>query len=247
MASNNTIVFHFPAGGACKSTSAVNIAACAANRGLSVCLIDCDSQLTASNVVLSALPEKTVFELATEDVPFSEVITESAEEFPSSLFVVSGSPKLASLEASSDLDKFYALDDKLKGNQLDLIIIDSPPAGQSVATIMSLVAAKWVITPIACEPKVYEQADTWERNFKSVCRLNPSLEWAAVIPSKLDSRNNLDKEVYDEIRNRYHKLVTPPIKASVKVRENLALGIPPFKLPFDDFEIVTNRILNHIR
>lgn len=241
------ISLFLPAGGSGKSTSTVNIASYLSTR-FKVLVIDLDGgQSTTTNALISEIPSATAFELLKKTASMNETATPVSKHFPSGLRLVPGSPLVANFEGEAALDRNYWLADQFEGADFDFVLIDCAPAS-GVTTLMALAASTHVITPVATEPKCFEQLPGWERMFATIQkRLNPNLQWLGLLPCRYDARNRLDSEVLQALKDRHPNLVLPPIRSSVRFRESLAQGHPPWRQPHDDYLTATNHILRRLK
>ena len=140
-------------GGVGKTTTAINLAACLAEKGKKVLAIDMDSQgnMTSGFGVNREEVEYTIYETLTGDCNIGQSMIVDVID---NLSLVPSSVNLSGVEVDFiDLDKPQQV---LKGivrsirKNFDFIIIDCPPA-LGMLTINALTAADTVIVPIQCE------------------------------------------------------------------------------------------------
>ena len=140
-------------GGVGKTTTAINLAACLAEAGQHVMLVDFDPQGNASSGL--GLEEKdlerTVYDMLAEEASVEECISREVQE---NLDVLPSDMNLAAAEI-----EFQEVDNKEKllkqsldqiRDNYDFILIDCPPS-LNILTINALTAADTVLVPIQCE------------------------------------------------------------------------------------------------
>jgi cellulose biosynthesis protein BcsQ len=151
------------------------------------------------------------------------------------------------METASNLDRHFLLSDILaEDSDFTIRVIDTPP-NAGICSIAALVTATHVVCPVATEPAAWEQMRAFEELIGQVKRrMNPHLEWLGIIPTRYDSRNNLDREVLAALKAKYGVLCFSPIRASVKWRESMTSLAPPWAQPLSDYLVVTNEILGRL-
>jgi chromosome partitioning protein len=233
------IAIYFPKGGSGKSTTTWALAHSLSSK-FNVLVIDMDSQATVTNSLTEDLPPLSSYSLVKKQASLHEV----AVPINNRLRLVAGTPELTALEVetASDFERPYILQDTIRG-AADVTLIDCPPS-TGVQTLASLVAATHVLTPVATEPNCWEQLGSFERLYEQVKRrLNPTLEWVGVLPTRYDSRNILDREVLLSLRDRFKKSLFEPIRATVRLREAMAQKLPAENV---DYQYFTNELLRRI-
>lgn len=225
----NIICFANQKGGVGKTTSALNIAACIARSGKNVLIVDCDPQGNATSGI--GIKKRginaSVYDLLIGRKKWSETVlktnTRNLSIIPSSINLAG-----AELELVDEEDREYKLKNALVGteNEFDYIIIDCPPA-LGLLTINSLVAAKFVVTPVLCEYFSLEGLSQLSATIKQIKKLfNPDLELLGVLINMFDGRLNLTIAVLEEIKKYFSdKLFRTPIPRSVKISEAPSHGL----------------------
>ena len=140
-------------GGVGKTTTAINLAACLAEAGQLVLLVDFDPQGNASSGL--GLEDEdfqnTVYDMLTEEATIEKCII---KEIQKNLDILPSDMNLAGAEI-----EFQKIEDKEKilsnyleeiREQYDFILIDCPPS-LNILTINALTAADTVLVPIQCE------------------------------------------------------------------------------------------------
>lgn len=217
-------------GGVGKTTTSTNLAACLAERGKSVLLIDSDPQGNATSGAGTDRSEvkNTIYDLYLGESPASECITGSAVE---NLKVIPSEPNLAGAEI--DLigveDREFILRNALRDlrDDYDFMIIDCPPS-LNILTVNALTAADSVIVPIQCEYYALEGLSQLIYTIDLIKkRLNSGLEIEGVVFTMYDSRTNLSLEVVENVKeNIDQKVYKTIIPRNVRLAEAPSYGLP---------------------
>ena len=194
-------------GGVGKTTTAINLAACLAEAGQKVMLVDFDPQGNASSGLGLEREDfdKTVYDMLIEEEPVEECII---NEIQPNLDILPSDMNLAGAEI-----EFQEVEDKEKLlsnclNQVrdtyDFILIDCPPS-LNILTINALTAADTVLVPIQCE---YYALEGLNQVLKTVKRkLNPGLELEGVVFTMYDARTNLSLEVVESVKSSLNRTI----------------------------------------
>lgn len=229
-------------GGVGKSTFAWALGTYLSEQGR-VLLWDNDPQATLTSSVASDFT-RTAHDVLTGKCRLADATGPALPRYGPSLSIVPAGPALAGLEAATaaDLDRQYMIADALAGVE-GFIVIDSP-AGQGILTTASMVAADFVVTPVACQPAAFETLEPFEQLVSAVRRrLNPGLQWL-IAPTMFDGRQVLDRDVLDAIRVRHGDAVLdPPIRKRVSISEDMAAQRP---CGHQDFEILIHNFIKRI-
>ncbi len=217
-------------GGVGKTTSAVNIAASLAYAGAKTLLIDMDPQGNASSGVGVKHGEgvKTSYELITGLSDFAEVVKPAEIK---GLWVIPANRDLAGAEVElvQDERRAFRLKDAIENHlsDYDYIIIDCPPS-LSLLTVNALVAAQAVIIPMQCEYYALEGLSQLLHTIHRVKRgLNPTLDVRGILLTMFDGRNNLSRQVAEEIKRHFSdKVFGAVIPRNVKLSEAPSHGKP---------------------
>lgn len=217
-------------GGVGKSTTAINLGAALGEMGKQVLLVDLDPQGNCSSGlgVEKSLIQQCIYDVLLNDVPIEDVIIPDIAE---GLDIAPATINLAGAEVElvSEMARENRLKDAVGGmrGRYDFILIDCPPS-LGLLTVNALVAADKLLIPIQCEFYALEGVTKLLDSMKRVkSRLNPTLDIYGILLTMYDSRTTLSKQVVDEVREYFGRLVfSTPIPRTVKLSEAPSFGQP---------------------
>ncbi len=217
-------------GGVGKTTTAVNLASSLAAAEKRVLLVDIDPQGNATSGVgvdKTAL-DKSIYDLIINGEAPEGVILPT--ELPC-LSIIPATPDLAGaelelvdlVERESRLKKILQ---PLKG-RFDFIIIDSPPS-LGLLTLNAMTSANSVLIPLQCEFYAMEGLSQIIRTIRLVQKgLNPALQVEGILLTMFDGRNNLSRQVVEEVRTHFGKQVfRTMIPRNIRLSEAPSHGRP---------------------
>lgn len=217
-------------GGVGKTTATVNLAACFAERGFKVLIIDLDPQANATTGV--GLDPRTldgsVYDVLLQGLELEEVIEPTAMKnlhiAPSRLDLAG-----AEIELVPAVSRERRLRDAMSEvhASYDIVMIDCPPS-LGLLTINGLAAAQEVIVPVQTEYFALEGLAQLVNNIALVQQsLNPDLELTKLVLTMYDARTRLSREVAREVRAHYgDKVCWQVVPRTVRLSEAPSFGQP---------------------
>ena len=217
-------------GGVGKTTTAVNLAACVAQLGQRVLLVDIDPQGNATSGLgfNKNKLEVSVYDVLINDVDAAEAIQDTMID---TLKLLPSRVELAGAEV--ELVNLLAREQRLKNalapvrDQFDYIFVDCPPS-LGLLTLNALTMADTLLVPIQCEYYALEGLSQLMNTVKLIRRsLNPKLEVEGVVLTMYDSRTNLSQQVVGEVKRFFrNKVYNTIIPRSVRLGEAPSFGLP---------------------
>lgn len=219
-------------GGVGKTTSAVNLAACLAECGKRVLLVDTDPQGNATSG-LGVDRKKlsgSIYDVLIDGVEVGEVAqvtpVENLKVVPSTIDLAGAEIELvAVISRESRLKKALAL----VRDEYDYILIDCPPS-LGLLTINALTACDSLLVPIQCEYYALEGVSQLMNTFRLVKEaLNPDLELEGVLLTMFDGRTNLSIQVVESVKGHPFfrgKVFRSIVARNVRLSEAPSHGLP---------------------
>lgn len=216
-------------GGVGKTTTAVNLAACLADKGHRTLLIDEDSQGNSTSGLSKSVDfEKSLYDVLLDDEPVENAIVKTAVKklhlLPASIDLAGAEIEIAPLP-----DRESLLKKKIESLRKDYeyILIDCPPS-LGLMTLNALVASDSIIIPIQAEFYALEGLSQLVKTVQVVSRrMNPRLHILGILLTMFDGRTNLSLQVAEEVKKYFgSKVFRTVIPRTVKLSEAPSFGEP---------------------
>jgi chromosome partitioning protein len=216
-------------GGVGKTTTAVNLAACIAEAGHEVLLIDLDPQANASSAVgLQAVDGRSLFPVLTDDTG-TRSLAEQVQPTPvERLHIVTAELDLAGCEIQLAADehrltRLRRVLEAYRASQpaIEYVLIDCPPS-LGVLMTNALAAADSVLVPLQCEYLALEGLAKILEMIERIKQIsgNSALQLEGIVLTMYDARTNLSHEVVTSVREHMgEKVFETIIPRSVRLGE----------------------------
>jgi len=192
-------------GGVGKTTTAIHLAAGAAEAGRRVLLVDLDPQANAtSGLGLETIPGRSLYPVLLGQARAVEMLQPARQAnlqvLISELDLAGAEIELAGLE-NPLLRVREALAPLKQDPAFDLVVLDCPP---SVGLLMTsaLVAAEKILVPVQCEYFALEGVGKILNLIEKIREggLNPGLSILGILLTMYDARTRLSQQVSDDLR-----------------------------------------------
>jgi chromosome partitioning protein len=216
-------------GGVGKTTTAVNIAACAAASGGQVLLCDLDAQCNATVALgLGRDLHPSSYDCLIGECSVAEAARPAG---PDNLWIAPASRDLAG--AAVELPRIEGSERHLRDmlgpvrERFGITLLDCPPSLGPV-TLNALVAADRVIVPVQAEYLALEGLVQFLETLELVRReLNPRLVLTGMVITMQDQRTKLAQDVERQLRDHFAELMfRTVIPRSVRIAEAPSFGLP---------------------
>lgn len=217
-------------GGVGKTTTAINVAAAWAERGLQVLVVDLDPQANTTRGLGfdPSRPRSTIYHLLAGSAGVGEVSLATSvpglKLVPSQLDLAG-----AEIELATAVRREYRLREALRDGvgEWDQVLIDCPPS-LGLLTLNALTAADQILIPMQCEYFSLEGLSHLLYTQHLVrMRLNPELSLAGIVMTQFDARTTLAWDVLEEVRRAYpDRVFKTLIPRNVRVSEAPSHGRP---------------------
>lgn len=217
-------------GGVGKTTTAINLSACLAEKGQKVLAIDMDPQgnMSSGLGLDKNSVEKTIYDLIIGESEVEEVLQKNTLEnldiLPANVDLSAAEIELIGIDEKEYIVKKAI--EKIK-DDYDYVIIDCPPS-LSMLTINAMTTADSVLVPIQCEYYALEGLSQLIHTVELVKeRLNPVLEIEGVVFTMYDARTNLSLQVVENVKdNLQQNIYKTIIPRNIRLAEAPSYGMP---------------------
>jgi len=198
-------------GGVGKTTTAVNLAACLAAKGLRMLLVDLDPQANATSSLAIEPEDATLYPALLGHTSILDVCVGTGVE---NLSLVPGDLNLAGAEVEvarfeNHLVTLRKVLEPLKSDpRFDYCFLDCPPS-LGILMTNALAAADEILVPLQCEYFALEGLSKISRVLEQIrdSGANPEIQIAGIVMTMYDSRTNLSQQVVEEVRKHFASVV----------------------------------------
>lgn len=220
-------------GGCAKTTTVVNLAACLAELGRKVLVIDLDSQANATHWLGVDSDSNGAMKLLTTKEPLDQLISPTNLD---GVHLIASSRELAHFEkaVAGEIAVESRLKRRLAGldaKKWDFVLIDTPPT-LGLITLNALSAAQELIVPVTTHVLSLSGVAQLVATLDEVKEvLNPSLNILGFVACRVDSRTRHSKEILELLTNQFgDKVLKSMIRESIRLAE-----APSFQLSINQY------------
>ncbi|MBI5397340.1 MAG: ParA family protein [Verrucomicrobia bacterium] len=227
-----SIAFANQKGGVGKTTTVISLAACLAEMGKRVLVIDFDPQANCtSGLGQEKLEGHSVYDALLNGQPLTPLVKPTP--YPN-LDLVPSEEDLAAAEVDvARVDNFLqrfqtAVAPVRTAGMYDFIFVDCPPS-LGILTMNALVGVDRILIPLQCEYYALEGLTVILRLVEHLrsSGANPALEVEGILMTMFDSRTNLSHQVVEEVRKHFQeKVYRAIIPRTVRLSEAPSYGQP---------------------
>jgi chromosome partitioning protein len=245
-------------GGVGKTTTAINVAACMAQLGRRVLVLDMDPQANAtSGLGLDKIEGASAYRPLLGEGTLLEKIRPTAfdrlEMIPGEVDMCGAEVEIA--RAENHLQRLAGLLRPVaEAGRHDFIVIDCPPS-LGLLTLNAFAASDYLLIPLQCEYYALEGISMSHKVLNQVrsSGINPRLELLGVIMTMFDARTRLSAQVVEEVRQHFGALVFDTvIPRLTRLAEAPSFGKPiihhdKYSPGAAAYEVLTGEVLKRIK
>ncbi len=240
-------------GGVGKTATSVNLAAGLASKGYKTLLMDLDSQRNATSTLIPAeIITTTLADVLLGDSNRQPLVNAIYETPIDNLDLVAAHIRLAKIERFIELEEQFRLKDSIgELTDYDLVILDCPPTLGMTLT-QALLAAHFVIVPIAGDYYSHEGVIDLNESLLKAKRGNPQLEILGYLVTRYDSRMRVAKEslklTFEKYKEKAFQAVIREL-ASIKTAPAMRLTVYEYDPNGDgaaDYSAFTEEVIERL-
>jgi chromosome partitioning protein len=219
-------------GGVGKTTTCINLAASLAILGKDVLLVDFDPQGNSTSG-LGLVPkecQRNIYQALIGNMSIKDqihpTVIKRLKLVPANIDLTGAEVELVDSAAREIRLKTAIADIK---NDFNYIFIDCPPS-LGLLTVNSLVAADSILIPLQCEYYAMEGMSQLLVTINLIRdNFNPGVVIEGILPTMFDTRNNISRQVIDEVKMHLQEYVfNTIIPRNVRLCEAPSFGKPVF-------------------
>ncbi len=223
-----TLVAANQKGGVGKTSTLVHLAFSAIERGLKTVIIDLDTQANASytlNEFSSGIQSIELFAKKQPELLLSGNLDD--------VVLVSANSKLADIEKlgfNSGFKNFHGAIQAFDNLGYDICMIDTPPS-LGACMVTALAVGDYVLSPLEMEAYAISGIKQMLTTIANIRKVNKTLKFIGMVPSKVDGRNPRHKRHLIELREAYPDLtLDTKIALRSSIADAMATSTPVWKI-----------------
>lgn len=217
-------------GGVGKTTTAINLSSCLAEKNKKVLTVDIDPQgnTTSGLGIEKNKLDNTIYQMIIGGCSLEEcrihTKIKNLDLLPSNVNLAGAEIELIGIDGREFILKNHI--EKIR-DEYDFIIIDCPPS-LNILTVNAMTTADSVLVPIQCEFYALEGLTQLIHTINLVKqRLNPFLKMEGVVFTMFDARTNLSLQVVENVKSHLKQNIYKTIiPRNVRLAEAPSHGIP---------------------
>jgi len=235
-------------GGVGKTTTAVNLAAGIARSGVSVLLVDVDTQGQVTRA-LGLKSEGGIAEYIQGRLGLDEVLIQAREN----LWLLGGGRSVVGLKRDitrKDFGGEQTLSEALNplDDRFDFVVIDTGP-GWDALTVNVLFYCEEILTPVSLEVMTLQGLMEFSQSIAAIKKYKQNIELKYVLPTFFDRRVKKSEEILEHLQGHFGDRVCTPVRYNVRLSEAPGHGLTIFEYAprsagAEDYQKLTERIIS---